>query len=123
MFRAVMEEVMAYAPLLCPELTVEEVAELIEDRRAVLFDANPRRRWASGHLPGAINLDPGEFGEDDLPCNRNATLVFYCSDPACGASRHAAKKAMKLGFAHVFTMPAGIKGWLAAGLPVEAGRG
>jgi rhodanese-related sulfurtransferase len=48
--------------------------------------------------------------------------VFYCSDPACGASRHAAKKALKLGFAHVFMMPAGIRGWLAAGLPVEAGR-
>ena len=107
---------------LCPELTVEEVAELIEDRRAVLFDANPRRRWASGHLPGAINLDPAEFGEADLPHNRNAMLVFYCSDPACAASRHAAKKALKLGFAHVFTMPGGVKGWMAAGKPVEAGR-
>ena len=105
----------------CPELSVEEVAELIEDRRAVLFDANPRPRWASGHLPGALNVDPGEFGEDDLPRNRNAMLVFYCSDPTCGASRHAAKKALKLGFAHVFTMPAGIRGWISAGMPVEAG--
>jgi rhodanese-related sulfurtransferase len=115
------EDVMAYAPL-CPELTVEEVAELIEDRRAVLFDANPRRRWASGHLPGAINLDPAEFNEFDLPRDRTATLVFYCSDPGCGASRHAARKALRLGFAHVFTMPAGIRGWMAAGKPVEAGR-
>jgi rhodanese-related sulfurtransferase len=116
-----LEEVgMTHAPF-CPELTVEEVAELIEDRRAVLFDANPRPRWASGHLPGAHNVDPGEFGEHDLPHDRNAMLVFYCSDPTCGSSRHAAKKALKLGFAHVFTMPAGIRGWLAAGMPVEAG--
>ena len=106
----------------CPELTVEEVSELIEDRRVVLFDTNPRRRWASGHLPGAINVDPGEFGERDLPHDRNAMLVFYCSDPTCSASRHAAKRALKLGFAHVFTMPAGIRGWMAAGKSVEAGR-
>lgn len=107
---------------LCPELTVEEVAELIDDRRAILFDANPRRRWASGHLPGAINVDPAEFGPSELPHNRDAMLVFYCSEPSCGASRHAARKAMQLGFAHVFTMPAGIRGWMAAGKPVEAGR-
>jgi rhodanese-related sulfurtransferase len=112
---------MSYAPL-CPELTVEEVAELIEDRRAVLFDANPRPRWASGHLPGAMNLDPGAFGEHDLPRNRDAMLVFYCSDPSGAASRHAAKKALKFGFAHVFTMPAGVRGWREAGLPIEAGR-
>jgi rhodanese-related sulfurtransferase len=109
-------------PPVCPELTIEEVSELMDDRRAVLFDTNPRRRWASGHLPGAINLDPAEFGERDLPHDRNAMLVFYCSDPTCGASRHAAKRALKLGFAHVFTMPAGIRGWMAAGKPVEAGR-
>lgn len=107
---------------LCPELTVEEVAELIEDRRAVLLDANPRRRWASGHLPGAINVDPAEFSERDLPHDRNAMLVFYCSDPDRAASRHGARRALKLGFAHVFIMPAGVRGWMAAGKPVEAGR-
>ena len=112
---------MVLAPL-CPELTVEEVSELIDDRRAVLFDVNPRRRWASGHLPGAINVDAAEFGEHDLPRDRSAMLVFYCSDLDCGSSRHAARKAMRFGFTHVFTMPAGVRGWMAAGKSVEAGR-
>jgi rhodanese-related sulfurtransferase len=114
-------EPMVWEPL-CPELTVQEVAELVEDRLAVLIDANPRPRWASGHLPGAINVDPGRFDLDDLPHDREAMLVFYCSEPTQGASRHAAKRALKLGYAHVFTMPAGIRGWMAAGKPVEAGR-
>lgn len=105
----------------CPELSVDEVAELLNDRRVVLFDANPRPRWASGHVPGAINLDPANLGESDLPRDKSAMLVFYCSDPGCGASRHAAKKALKMGFPHVFTMPAGIRGWLAAGKRAAAG--
>lgn len=109
------------ADYFCPELTVDEVAELVEDRRAVLIDANPPPRWASGHLPGAINLDASVLSEDDLPRDKSAMLVFYCSGPSCEASRHAARKALKLGFSHVFTMPAGLRGWLAAGKRAEAG--
>lgn len=103
-----------------PELSVDEVAELIARKKAVVIDVNPRRRYASGHLPGAINLDPGEMTEDGLPEDKTATLVFYCSEPGCGASRYAAQKAARYGFAHVFLMPAGIRGWLAARKAAEA---
>jgi len=109
------------APL-CPELSVQEVAELLEDRRAVLIDTNPRPRWASGHLPGAINLDPGRLEESQLPRSKDAMLVFYCSDPSGAASRHAARRALQMGYRHVFTMPAGLRGWIAAGKRAEAGR-
>jgi rhodanese-related sulfurtransferase len=105
----------------CPDLSVDEVAGLIAQNETVVIDVNPRRRWASGHLPGAINLDPGEFGEADLPQDKNATLVFYCSDPNCGASRYAAQKAIRFGFMNVFIMPDGIRGWLAARRPAETG--
>ena len=104
----------------CPELSVDEVAELMARKKAVLIDVNPRRRWASGHLPGAANLDPGEYTEADLPADKTATLVFYCSGPGSSASRYAAQKAARFGYAHVFIMPAGLRGWLAARRPAEA---
>ncbi len=104
-----------------PELSVEEAAELILQGNAVVIDVNPRRRWASGHLPGAINLDPAEFTEADIPADKDATLIFYCSE-ASAASRYAARKAARLGFAHVFLMPAGLKGWMAAGHRAMSGR-
>ncbi len=104
-----------------PELSVEEAAELIAQGAAVVIDVNPRRRWASGHLPGAINLDPAEFTEADIPGGADATLIFYCSDVGA-PSRYAAQRAAKLGFKHVFTMPAGLKGWMAAGHRAMAGR-
>ncbi len=37
--------------------------------------------WQKQHVPGAKNLDPATFGADDLPANKQATLVFYCSGP------------------------------------------
>jgi rhodanese-related sulfurtransferase len=105
-----------------PELSVKEVAELIAQGAAVVIDVNPRRRWASGHVPGAINLDPAEFTESDIPGDKTKSLVFYCSDTDCGASRYAARKAAKMGFVHVFTMPAGIRGWLAEGQKAMSAR-
>ncbi|NJM34816.1 MAG: rhodanese-like domain-containing protein [Rhodomicrobium sp.] len=53
-----------------PELTVEEAAELIAQGAAVIVDVNPRPRWSSGHLPGALNLDAGSFAEADIPAPR-----------------------------------------------------
>jgi rhodanese-related sulfurtransferase len=106
----------------CPELSVEEVADLLTQGRAVIMDANPRRRWSSGHLPGAINIDPGEFTENDLPAAKDGILIFYCGEAGGSASRYAAQKAARMGFVHVFTMPAGLKGWMAAGHRAKAGR-
>lgn len=107
---------------LCPELSVDEVDDLITQGKALIIDVNPRRRWASGHLPGAINIDIGGFAEADLPADRDRILVFYCSEADHRASRWAAQKAARMGYLHIFTMPAGLRGWLAAGKRVMAGR-
>jgi rhodanese-related sulfurtransferase len=104
------------------ELSVDEVADLIAQQGAVLIDVNPRPRWASGHLPGAINLNPNEFTADNLPFDKQMTLVFYCSNYQSSASRYAAQKAVRFGYVNVFIMPAGIRGWLAAHKPLEARR-
>jgi rhodanese-related sulfurtransferase len=105
-----------------PELTVDEAAELIAQSRAIVIDVNPRRRWSSGHIPGALNLDPAEFTEAHIPGGKEATLIFYCIEGAGNLSRFAARRALKLGFVHVFLLPAGLKGWMAAGHRAMAGR-
>lgn len=84
-----------------------------------VYDVNPRGRWASGHVPGARNLDPADFTHDDLPADKDVILVFYCKDRSCGASRYAAWRAKGMGYRKVFVMTAGIEGWLQAGLKVE----
>lgn len=101
------------------ELSCQQVADLLGSERVHVLDTNPRRRWVVAHLPKAKNLDPAGFSETDLPADKQSTLVFYCSDTSCGASRYAARRALEMGFEKACIMPAGITGWLASGFPTE----
>lgn len=63
-------------------LSVEEVARRLGTPGFYVFDNNNPRRWAEGHVPGAKRLDPDRFTAQDLPPDRDAVLVFYCSGPS-----------------------------------------
>lgn len=86
-----------------------------------VIDVNSRGSWTQARVPGASNLDPAEYKESDLPADKSALLVFYCSNPMCRKAPNAARRAKKLGYTDVRVMSAGISGWLAAKLPTESG--
>jgi rhodanese-related sulfurtransferase len=93
---------------------------LVEQQGVVVVDNNPERRWAAGHVPTAINLDPADYRREDLTADDLDTpLVFYCSGPGCGASHYATKRAVTMGFRNAHVMPGGITAWHQAGLPTE----
>jgi rhodanese-related sulfurtransferase len=92
---------------------------MVEERRVTVLDVNPRERWAEAHVPGAVNLDPVRYDERDLPADKEASLVFYCSNPLCRKAPNAARRAEKLGYRDVTVISSGIQGWLAAKLPTE----
>lgn len=112
---------MMTAAIACPELSIDEAANLIAGGQAVVIDVSPRRRWASGHLPNALNLVPSSFTGEDIPAEKDTTLLFYCSDMGGSASRYAAQRALKLGFTNVFIMKGGLRQWMAAGHRAMAG--
>ena len=95
--------------------------QLIERRTVTVIDVNPRSSWAKARVPGAINLDPVQYSERDLPADKDAVLVFYCSNLMCRKAPNAARTAKGMGFTNVHVMSAGIKGWVDAGLAVESG--
>lgn len=101
-------------------VSCRDVHDLLADRQAVLIDVNAAPRWAAGHVPGALNLDPLGFSESDLPKARQTPLVFYCSNFMCRKAPSAALRAKAMGFANVGVMSAGIQGWMKQRLPVEA---
>jgi rhodanese-related sulfurtransferase len=86
------------------------------------LDVNPRERWATAHVPGALNLDPVGYVESDLPSDKDSMLVFYCSNVMCRKGPNAARRAKRMGYANVHVMSAGISGWLDAALPTESGE-
>ena len=85
------------------------------------FDVNAPGSWERAHVPGAARLDAAAFQAADLPSDRSAPLVFYCSNPLCRKAPNAARRARGFGYENVRVMSAGIQGWIGAGLPVEAG--
>jgi rhodanese-related sulfurtransferase len=86
-----------------------------------VFDVNSRQSWLQARVPGARNLDPVAFADGDLPADKSAVLVFYCSNPLCRKAPNAARRARKIGYDNVHVMSAGISGWLSAKLPTESG--
>jgi rhodanese-related sulfurtransferase len=97
---------------------VAEVARLVGDTGARLFDLRPPQAYARGHLPGAVRTAPGDVVRS-LPADRALHLVYYgenTRDPTCHGAARAAAQA---GYPNVFIMPAGIEGWRAAGKRVE----
>ena len=63
------------------ELTVSEVAARLGKPGFFVFDNNSHGRWLRGHVPGARNLNAHSYRADELPADKAATLVFYCSGP------------------------------------------
>ena len=94
--------------------------ELTKTTSLAVYDVNSKASWGEAHVPGARHLDPDAFERADLPADRAASLVFYCSGPLCQKAPRAARRARDLGYENVRVMSAGIRGWVAAGLPTES---
>ena len=94
-----------------------DLARLVDEKRVTVFDVNSQQSWIAARVPGAVHFE----GEADLPVDRSAPLVFYCSNPFCRKAPNAAKRAKSIGYENVRVMSAGISGWLDSGLPTESG--
>jgi rhodanese-related sulfurtransferase len=104
-----------------PTLDLATLRHRMASGRLAIYDVNARGSWREARIPGARHLDPETFSENELPSDRAATLVFYCSNRFCRKAPRAAKRAQGMGYDDVLVLAAGITGWLAAGLPTESG--
>ena len=100
----------------------ERVQRLLLENQVRICDVNARQSWIEGHVPGALNLDPANYLESDLPADKETSLVFYCSGPFCRKAPNAARRAQKMGYKNVKVMSAGIQGWVSRLLPMEGGK-
>lgn len=96
--------------------------QAMQDQSITVIDVNARHSWLAARVPGARHLDADAFGAGDLPADKDATLVFYCSNMLCRKAPTSARRASGMGYRHVYVMSAGIRGWLDAALPTETGE-
>jgi rhodanese-related sulfurtransferase len=103
-------------------ISPDRLHQLVQNPESVaVIDVNSRSSWMTARVPGAHNLDPADYMDSDLPPDKAALLVFYCSSPLCRKAPNAARRAKKMGYSNVQVMSAGISGWLSAKLPTESG--
>lgn len=102
-------------------ISPRELEGMMGREAVTVIDVNSRNSWEAAHVPGARTLEGQHFEEKDLPAEKDAALVFYCSNFLCRKAPNAARRAKEMGYRNVYVMSAGINGWVGASLPTEAG--
>ncbi|MFE1593803.1 rhodanese-like domain-containing protein [Nocardia sp. NPDC058705] len=102
-------------------ITRDELATEIATGTVIVLDALGPEYYAKAHLPGALNLTGDEVADraPQLLPDRDAAIVTYCSNTACGNSEAVAMKLKALGYTNVRKYREGIQDWSDAGLTVE----
>jgi rhodanese-related sulfurtransferase len=110
-----------------PEISTRALREELTARRALIFDARSPAEFATGHLPGALNvagkpgLPPSQYTSDLAPIekavkgNRAQPIILYCNGLYCGRSRRLADDLLAAGFTDVRRYQLGMPIWRALG--------
>jgi len=102
------------------ETDVATVKKRLEKgEKLLLIDVREDNEWDRVHIKGARHLGRGIIERDivkEIP-DKNAEIVLYCG----GGFRSAlsADNLQKMGYANVWSMDGGWRGWLDAGGPTE----
>jgi rhodanese-related sulfurtransferase len=86
----------------------------------VLVEALGVGFYADAHLPGALNIPPGQVDAvaPTLLPDRAASIVVYCTG-RCTSSDAVAGRLRELGYEHVAVYAGGKEDWVEKGFPLE----
>jgi rhodanese-related sulfurtransferase len=99
-----------------------DVSQAIKNREPgfAVLDVRSPQHYATGHVPGAVNLPKGRIVEHNLTAYpRDTVFVVYCNGPHCNGADRAALRLAQLG-RPVKKMIGGIEGWKDEGLGFES---
>ena len=95
-------------------------ARLSNGQPPVLVEALGVGFFADAHLPGAVNIPPGQveaLAAQLLP-DPDAEIVVYCSG-TCTSASVVARRLEELGYRAVTVYAGGKEDWVEQGLPLE----
>jgi rhodanese-related sulfurtransferase len=90
----------------------------------VLIEALGAAYYADAHLPGAVNIPPGQVDRLALALlpTRDGPVVVYCTG-SCSSADDVARRLEELGYSDVAVYQGGKEDWVEHGLPVERSVG
>lgn len=95
--------------------------ELLERARkgmVTVLDVRPPEEYASGHVPGAVNVPLKELAKRLKELPKDQEIVAYCRGPHCVLAFEAVAQLREKGF-RARRLEDGFPEWREAGLPVE----
>jgi len=103
-------------------ITREQVQLYIDKTDAKIIEVLDKKYFDQFHLPGAVNVPLNEnFAEriQQIVSDKEQTIIVYCLDLKCSASRKAAQQMDELGYRRVYDYEAGKMDWHEADLPMQ----
>jgi len=110
-----------------PEISTQELREILASKSATVLDSRPRAEYAVSHIPGALNVaakpgmaasayvsDVAEVGRL-LQDRKQTPLILYCNGPFCGKSKRLSEELAAAGYTNVRRYQLGIPVWRALG--------
>jgi rhodanese-related sulfurtransferase len=108
------------------EISLREAWSRYQEGAALFVDARDAASFKQGHIKGAWNVPPEEFGHsfDEIRVLADAGLivVVYCDGAACALGPELAQALRQRGIVLVRVMTDGWHQWRNAGYPVEEGK-
>ncbi len=96
-----------------------ELLKRVRDGLVTVLDVRPPEEYASGHLPGAINIPLGELERDLDVLDPRQEVVAYCRGPHCVLAFDAVARLRTKGM-KARRLEGGLPEWRLKGLPVES---
>jgi len=106
-----------------PEVSTEELRQILVDQSAVVLDTRPYKEWSVSHIPNALNVAPkpgvpmalytsdvAEIGRL-LEADKSQPLVLYCNGPFCGKSKRVANELLEAEYTNVRRYQLGAPAW------------
>ena len=99
-------------------MTRAELAARLKDGSVTLLDMRPEDEFATGHIPGAVQVDLSRLDAMAANLDAAAEIIAYCRGPYCVYAHQAVARLRQLGL-NARRMDGGLPEWRAAGLPVQ----
>jgi rhodanese-related sulfurtransferase len=103
------------------DVSQSQLLEWMEQKSNLcILDVRTPDEYASGHIPGAINIGHKEVSTrlDELAAHKDKNIVVYCER---GVRARMAQSALtKAGFPDVYHLTGDMAAWRDAGRPTEA---
>jgi phage shock protein E len=101
------------------DIDVTQFDQMRAEKQSIVLDVRTPQEFASGHIPGALNIDwkSPDFQDKASALDKSRTYLVHCASGI--RSANACNKLSTMEFKHCYNLAGGFRAWEKAGKPIE----